>query len=308
MRCADRPPQTGAAIILAMLAVALAASVAASVLANFGHSLERASGRHDQNQARLLARGAVDWARNVLADDMQRTSVDHLKEAWAIRIPPTPVGEGEVGGEILDRSGLFNINNLLSDGKPDRARLEQFGRLLVAIGISSADASALVHAVETAIARQNLVASQASGQSDNGTAAASPAWPLADIGELRATSGFDDALLNRLRPFVTALPAPSRINVNTATPEVLAALVSGLDLNAARLVVAQREHAWFRDFADFSARLPSSAQAPGAQGVDVKSRHFLVTGRSRFGIAVVGLEVLLDRRETWPAIIWQRIL
>ena len=133
------------------------------------------------------------------------------------------------------------------------------------------------------------------------------------MAELRLVTGFDEALVHRLTPFVSALPAPSRINVNTAPAEVLAAVVPELELNDARILVAERERAWFRDLADFSARLPSGAHLPsGAQpastALDVRSRHFAVIGRSSFGSAVVRMEVLLDRRETWPSIVWQRIL
>jgi general secretion pathway protein K len=39
----------------------------------------------------------------------------------------------------------------------------------------------------------------------------------------------------------------------------------------------------------------------------VQSRFFLVTGRARRGVAMVRMEVLLDRNETWPDIVWQRI-
>jgi len=307
MRCAEAGSQRGAAVILALLSVALAAGLAAAVLGDFGRSLDSVAGRQDQAQARLLARGAVDWARNVLADDFKRTNVDHAKEMWAVRVPPTPVGEGEVGGEIRDRSGLFNLNNLVPDGKADPIALAQFGRLLATLGVAPADAGRLAQAVVDWIGRSTT------GEEKNGIASSDAGdapganGSLLDAAELRLAAGFDEALVHRLAPFVTALPAPSRINVNTAPAEVLAAVVTDLELNDARILVAERERAWFRDLADFSARLPPGAQPPET-GLDVRSRHFAVIGRSGFGSAVVRMEVLLERRETWPTIVWQRIL
>ncbi|WP_248280535.1 type II secretion system minor pseudopilin GspK [Aromatoleum aromaticum] len=307
MRCANADSQCGAAVILALLSVALAAGLAATVLGDFGRSLDSVAGRQDQAQARLLARGAVDWARNVLADDFKRTNVDHTQEIWAVRVPPTPVGEGEVGGEIRDRSGLFNLNNLVPDGKPDPAALAQFGRLLATLGVAPADAGRLAHALV------DWIGGSTTGQEKNGIVssglreASGANGSLLDAAELRLVAGFDEALVQRLAPFVSALPAPSRINVNTAPAEVLAAIVADLELGNARILVAGRERAWFRDLAGFSARLPAGAQPPGT-GLDVRSRYFAVIGRSGFGSAVVRLEVLLDRRETWPTILWQRIL
>ena len=38
------------------------------------------------------------------------------------------------------------------------------------------------------------------------------------------------------------------------------------------------------------------------------SRHFLATGRARFGVSMVRMEVLLDRSQNWPTIVWQKLL
>jgi len=297
-------------VIVALLCVALAAGLAAAILGDFGRSLDSVAGRQDQAQARLLARGAVDWARNVLADDKKRTSVDHDREMWAVRVPPTPVGEGSVGGEISDRSGLFNLNNLAPEGRPDATATAQFGRLLSTVG-ASADAARLADALAAWIGRRPT-AQPSAAASAGGTMEGSAAnGSLLDPAELRRVAGFDEALVARLAPFVTALPAPSRINVNTAPAEVLVALVPGLELAAARVLVAERERAWFKDLADFSTRLSAHLPAgvpPSEAALDVQSRHFVVTGRSSFGGATVRMEVLLDRRDNWPAIVWQRIL
>nr|MBL8457457.1 general secretion pathway protein GspK [Zoogloeaceae bacterium] len=77
MPCADFARQRGAAIILALLTVMLAAAIAAATIASLGRSIDSSTGLQDQAQARRLARGAADWARNVLADDGMRTTVDH---------------------------------------------------------------------------------------------------------------------------------------------------------------------------------------------------------------------------------------
>ena len=50
------------------------------------------------------------------------------------------------------------------------------------------------------------------------------------MAELALVRGFDDGVRARLRPFVTALPRFTAVNANTASPEVLAAVVEGLGL------------------------------------------------------------------------------
>lgn len=306
MPCADALRQRGAAVILALITVMLAASIAAATLGSLGRSIDSRAGLQDQSQARMLARGAADWARNVLADDGMRTSVDHLGEPWAVKVPPTPVGEAEVAGEIQDWSGRFNVNNLAPAGKPDLAVAAQFVRLLEALDIEGARAESLTEAVLDWISGNSGATSGApAAQATVGLQA--PRGPLADIGELRYLPGMDDALMLRLKQVAVALPSPSKVNVNMAPAEVLFALTSGLDINAARVLAAERERAWFRDLADFVARLPEGARVVASGTLDVRSRYFLVTGRARYGVAVVNMDVLLDRRETWPDVLWQRI-
>lgn len=308
MRCASPTAhaQRGAAVILAMITVMLCATIAAAALGDLGHSIDSAAGRQDQGQARLLARAAADWARNVLADDAMRTTVDHTGEPWAVRVPPTPVDEAEVSGEIQDWSGRYNLNNLVNDeGKADPDAVVQFARLLGTLGINPVRAARLsVNLLDwiTPLAPEDQPTATRPGE------AQAPHGPLLDIGELSLIPGYDAALVEQIARFAVALPAPSRINVNTAPAEVLVAITDGIDINVARVLVAERERAWYKDIADFSARLPEGAQTARGARIDVKSQHFLVTGRASYGSAMVRMEVLLDRQQTWPEILWQRIL
>lgn len=308
MPCADFARQRGAAIILALLTVMLAAAIAAATIASLGRSIDSSTGLQDQAQARRLARGAADWARNVLADDGMRTTVDHLGEPWAVNVPPTPVGDAEVAGEIRDWSGRFNVNNVAPAGRPDLAAAGQFERLLEALGVDNTRAETLTEALLGWISgNPDPAAGAERTRLAPATGLLAPLGPLADIGELRHLDGMDEALLLRLREVAVALPGPSKVNVNMAPAEVLFALTAGLDMNGARVLAAERERAWFRDLSDFTARLPNGASVAASGGLDVRSRHFLVTGRARHGVAVVNMEVLLDRKETWPEILWQRI-
>lgn len=290
-RCADPRRQRGAAVVLALLTVSFAAIVAGAAVADVSHRLEEVSGRVDQAHARELAYGAIDWARNVLADDARSSAVDHAGEPWAIRIPPTPIAQdaadGMIGGHIEDVSGRFDLNSLWTAGRPDADAAGRLARLLVALGESPPDAARAATALGAHLAAQ-------------------PDQRIGDIAELARIEGFDAALVARMRPFTTALPAPARINVNTAAPEVLAAIVPGLDLDAARAVVAGRERAWFRNAGDFSAALPPVASPPSALLTDVRSRYFRITVLARRGVAVSRLESLVDRQQAWPAIVWTR--
>lgn len=304
----DKCQQRGAAVIVALLVVALVAGIAAAAVGDLGIALENAAGRHDQVQARQLARAAVDWARNVLAADARTTAVDHFGESWAIRVPPTPVDEGEVSGEISDYSGRFNLNNLLRGETVSALNVARFKALLQLLGVSEADAGAQVGALLDWLDADDQLRSPDSAEAA-WYAAQTPVRrpanaPLVDVGELLQVRGFSAELLARLRPFVAALPEGSTINVNTAPPEVLAATIPGLGLDAARRLVNERQRAWFKDVGDFSARLPALEKSPDYSSFATTSRYFLAITRARYGVSTVSMQVLLDRNQRWSDILW----
>ncbi len=305
------PRQRGAAIILAMLTLMLVAGISSFVIRNYGAAVASISGRHDQAQARLLARGAVDWARNVLAEDARTAgTIDHYNEIWATRVPPTPVEEGEVGGELDELSGHFDINGLVRAGTVDQDQVAVFGRLLTEIGISPNTAAGLTTALVAWI-KSGAVAGGADSGAAGGIMAGTKSTGalLVDVDELKQAPGFTVELVNRLQPFVVALPTTAPLNVNTASAEVLAAVVPGLQIDQARILVAQRQSVPFNDINnDFAARLPKGATMSGKVPLAVKGRYFLASVRARYGQATTRMQVLLDRQNRWSEIVWQKLL
>ena len=314
--CADR--QSGAAILLAILTVALVAGVAAAVIADHGRAVASTSGRHDQAQARLLARGAVDWARNILAADAHASAIDHEGEAWATRVPPTPADEGgEVGGDLADLSGHFDLNSLAKNGGVDERQSARYRRLLILLGVPEDRAAALTLALIDWLDADDLAAGD--GQSEIGQyaayaadAAAAPArrpanGPLVDVDELALVHGYDLPLVARLRPFIVALPVAAPINVNTAPAEVLAAVLDGPGAEKASLIVGARRQAPFKDVADFLARAGLADAGAGTNRLAATSRYFMASVRARYGEATTQLQVMLDRQGAWPDIVWQKI-
>jgi len=133
--------------------------------------------------------------------------------------------------------------------------------------------------------------------------------PFVDVSELARLGCFDEVTRARLLPFVTALPGSTAVNVNTAAPEVLAAVVDGLGLDGARALVAQRERAYFRSTSEFLDRLPSGLTVPGGT-ISVSSNYFMATIDADFGGAHARGLALLARDELggWPAVVWRKYL
>jgi type II secretory pathway component PulK len=90
---------------------------------------------------------------------------------------------------------------------------------------------------------------------------------------------------------------------------VLVALVNGLTLPEALVLVSGRSAAPIRDRQDFRARLPRRDLLVEDEAFSVESQFFLVQGRAKTGKADVRMEALLQRgKDNLPAIVWQRML
>ena len=124
-----------------------------------------------------------------------------------------------------------------------------------------------------------------------------------------AVRGVSIALLTALRPFVGALDAPTAVNVNTASPEVLAAVASGLDRAGALALVTKRTQQPFTSVADFRARLPRPDIAFDDAMVTVTSSWFEVSIEARQGDTLARARALLKRAagQTWPVVVWQTV-
>src|SRR5690606_9440832 len=65
--------------------------------------------------------------------------------------------------------------------------------------------------------------------------------PLTHVSELRLVAGYEAEVVARLRPYVTALPQATALNVNTAPALLLATLVEGMGLVEAEGLVQTRD-------------------------------------------------------------------
>lgn len=290
-----------------MLTVALATIIAASLISQVGLAADVVVGRNELAQARWLARGAIDWARNILAEDARTTAVDHLGEPWAMVVPPMAVDNGEVAGEIQDLDRRFNLNAVLSGSEADPKAMLAYHRLLLNLGFSPAEAAQLAMSLADWLDADD--ADRHSGGSEIGRYAALsvPLRPangrLSGVGELHRLQGYSAAVIARLSPYVAVLPDRGTININTASAEVLSAVLPDLDVDAARQLVARRESTWFRNLADFDSLLATPSSSAALVPLAVLSRYFQVGGRVRFGDAVVHSESLLYRDGRWPAVL-----
>lgn len=300
--------QRGAAILIAMLIVALAATAATALLQQQDLALRQLATSRDYEQAKWILVGGVQWSRSILMQDGRSSTMDHGGELWATGLPTTDIEQGTVAGEIADQQGLFNVNNLVRDGMQSAPDIEAFKRLLQAIGLDSDLADAVadwIDADQESPARGGAEDAYYLRLADPYRAANQP---VAQIGELLRVRGVDEAAIAQLRKVATALPRRTPVNVNLAPPEVLSAVLPGLTLPEARVLASGRASAPIRSLEDFRARLPRRVFQFDQSNLSVESQFFLVQGRATVGKADVRMEALLQRdKATMPVVLWKRM-
>ncbi len=302
------PPRVrGAALVIAMLLAALVAAVTVALAAGQERWRATVEHRRDQVQAEALAQAGVQWSLAVLDEDARMSSIDTLSEPWALALPPTPLGNGSIEGRIVDAQGMLNVDNLAVDGNTADVERLRLAALFAAEGVTPSPLDAIAAAVHAAGATSD------GGAEDAWYARAAPPRlapqaPLLRAAELAAVRGMTPAAMARIAPFVTTLPPPTTLNVNTAPPEVLMAALPGLDADATTALVAGRSRKPFSTVAEFRARLPQAARVVDERTLDVGSRFFLVSVDARQGETRVRARALVRReRPGTPAIVWQVI-
>ena len=297
--------ERGAAIVLAMLIAALAAAVAATVFADQQRWSRTVLHRRDQVQAQALAMAGVQWARQILDADARRSEIDHLGEPWAVSLPPIPLDNGEIRGAIVDAQGRLNINAQGGDGASAEQERKRIATLFVQRGGPSPALDAIADWIDADGSIRKSGAEDAfyaalpvPGLAANG--------PVVRVAELAAVKGVTLQALDAAAPFLSALPAGTALNVNTAPAEVLAAVVDGLSGDRLAAFVASRAQKPFTTIAEFRARLPRDTVLASDAGLSVKSSYFYVTVEATQGATLARARALLRRSgSAWPAIVWQ---
>lgn len=213
-------------------------------------------------QARAYVRGGELSAITALRRDMvEAPEVDHLREPWAdIADREIEIRGGRFTLEISDAQDRFNVNSLVSGGLLARGALE-----------SVVGAAGLPTQVTERIA-----------------VFLSVVGPVSNLGEL-AAAGLGPVELSALEPLMTALPPSATLNVNTASPEVMGAVLKSPV--AGRLLAQRREQRGYVTPQDLEG---VGVIAP--LGVGYTSDHFRVSTEVQVGDVRQRATSLIQRR------------
>ncbi|GIX22801.1 MULTISPECIES: type II secretion system minor pseudopilin GspK [Caldimonas] len=302
MRTAARRRPRGAALLTAMIIVTVVATLASGMLWRQWRSVQIEAAERSRAQASWILTGALDWARLILREDRRSGSVDHLSEPWATPLAEARLstflavqpGDAEaapdafLAGRMSDLQGRFNLTNLAQAADAAQPHRQALQRLceLVHVDPSTAD---------------RLAAGFAAPPTGQDAAADRPLMPPTP--QLLGWLGLDAATVQALAPYVAVLPRPTPVNLNTASREVLAAVL-GVDLASADRLVQHRQRSPFRSLAEAAPLLPPGTNLSDQQ-VGVSSDFFEVLGQLRIDQRAVQERSLVERRGLQVVSLWR---
>ncbi len=250
-----------------MIIIALISASVALMWQRFGKDLEHTTYVLSHTQAINHLYSIESWAKSILLKDDAK--IDSLKDDWAQEMPPIPVPDGILSGKLIDLHAKLNINNLIDlDSDPYSPQYRSFF-------------SNCLNTINTSLEQEymsDLIFSYVSSQS-----------PKPKIFEhhveLKKINTISLADYQTIKPFITALPNLTSININTANKKILSCLNSHISLDMTEQIITHRNEKPFSTINDFwrylKTLLPSLSieqikQDFPAEFINTRSQYFLL--------------------------------
>jgi len=289
-----------------MIIVTLVATLAAAMVWQQWRAVQVETAERARTQAAWILSGALELAKLILREDQKTGRPTALTEPWATPLAESRLStflavdkanaddgpEAFLSGSISDAQARYNLANLVTGTTPpqiSQPELQTLERLCERVGI------------ETGVAQRIATGLLAA------TTASSGAPLLPKMTAQLSWLGIDAASIQALQPYVVLLPAAAPLNVNTASKEVLGAVINTDQASAERLVqIGQRTP--FQSAAAFTTQsaLPAAGAASTPPNIDVRSSFFEVRGRLRLVDRVLVERSLVQRMPNGQVNVLQR--
>lgn len=282
--------QQGSALITSILVIGLCSTIIAGMAWQQNLQTRQIEIQRDKVQVNWLQRGAVDWARLILKEDLKSNSHDHLGEVWALPLSDSQLDDFlkkvELGvelkgtslkGQLFDAQAKFNLANLW-DPKFQSIQapgVVTFERLLEINGLDKKYAQQLAQKV---IDRD---------------------LPPAKLKDIPWIISMNDQEWRSIRDDLILLPEATPINVNTASSKVIFASMPGISQSNADAIVTQRAQKPFSSISEFKTFLGNTGFSSSTQNntnqQDVATRFFIAQAEIKHGPRVFVRSSLIER-------------
>lgn len=291
--------QRGLALIMVLMIFAIASVIAIAMVERQNTDRQRSATMFTVQQARQYVIGGEDAVKTGLYLSWQQDKEKvHLYQEWA-KERRFPLQPGMIYLRITDAQGRFNLNTLAPNANNRARQLLRFTHLLNLLGI------------DPVIAQQTANWMNPEGQADDLYQGKEPPYRAAYQGcqhssELMLVDGMNWVIYQRLEPYIACLPISVMLNINTASPLVLASLSDALTLAQGESIAQARGEKGFSSVDEFLALpeiKPLTEQDPNkkdqirfeAGDFSVKSDYFEAFIRADLNERIASSETLIYR-------------
>ncbi|WP_193039130.1 type II secretion system minor pseudopilin GspK [Pseudoalteromonas nigrifaciens] len=279
----------GAALVIVLFIVALAAILAVEMSANLMVQVQKSTNLQGHQQAKWYAYGAEELAIKALIkskrDDPDKTTLDQI---WAQQGDiPYPVDNGTLSGKITDLQACLNLNavavepDLNSASKTNPAHKALFALLENIEDLPAQESEETMADSVFDWLDENSITYRSGAEEGEYLSRQFPYMTanslFASTSELRLVKGFNPLVMEKVLPYVCVIPGSTllSINVNTLAAEqalILSTLIDELSVSGAEAVIAARPDAGFESKAAFFEQV----QQQGGQNVKAVEKLFSI--------------------------------
>ena len=307
---------------MVLLVVLMITTLLAVLLSEFSFStlvdLRLTETFRDSTRAYYLARGGVTVGRMFLKMDTNGYDAPHdPAELWSQGLPSYPVGGGYVSIQVEDLGGKLALNRLINaQGNVDEVEKNRFKLLCELLDL--AEPQVLTDSLIDWLDSDDQP--RAEGAEADYYLQQKKPYPaknakLDTLSELELVRGFTPEVRQKLEPHVT-LYGDGKINVNSVSPEVLAAVFAAGDTvslseaeSAAAVVIAQRDELPIKN----QQALDQLKELPELENLgyivntylDIQSGYFTIRSDAEVNDGVRTVTALVDSQDR---LLQQRVL
>ncbi|MBQ4844756.1 type II secretion system minor pseudopilin GspK [Pseudoalteromonas sp. MMG013] len=294
--------QRGAALIIVLFIVALAATIAAEMAANLMVQVQRAQNIQTHQQAKWYSYGAEELVKKVLLESKKEdTEKVHLDQPWAREEVPYPVDQGTLSGEVTDLQACLNLNALAAPKDKNQANNQTNPAHKALLELLKNIEDLPLDESEEALADsvfdwldQDSITYRSGAEEDEYMSRRTPYLTannlLASVSELRVIKGFNPLVMKKLLPYVCVIPGNTelKVNVNTIKSEqalLLSALMKGLSKSEAEAIISARPEKGFDSVDEFyteAANQGASKDSKSDKVFTVDSNYFKLRAKAEF--------------------------
>lgn len=292
----------GAALVIVLFIVALAAILAVEMSANLMVQVQRSTNLQSQQQAKWYAYGAEELAIKGLIkskkDEPEKTT---LAQPWAKQGDVKyPVDNGTLSGQLTDLQACLNLNALGAEPDPNSTnKTNPAHKALFAIleNIEDLPSDESEEGMADSVfdwLDENSITYRSGAEEGEYLSRQFPYMTanslFASVSELRLIKGFNPLVMEKVLPFVCVIPGSTllSINVNTVTAEqalLLSGLIDELSVSGAQAVIAARPENGFDNIEEFF----ESVKQQGGKNIkaveklfSLKSEYFKLQTQAKF--------------------------